>query len=89
MSLCSFNINFTDTPDSLVLKAKTAITNVEHAEFTGDNTTGSFSLPTPLGIVKGIYFINGQIATFTITEKSFLIPCGMIENKIKGYIEQN
>lgn len=86
MSACNFTIEFSDSAESMVQKAQTAILNAENATFEGTTQNGIFALPTPLGAVKGSYIIENNLAHFTIDEKPFLVSCNLIESKLKGYI---
>lgn len=54
--------------------------------FSGDTRQGQFSGVTPIGNVKGKYTVtaNNDI-DITITDKPFLAPMSVIENKIRDY----
>jgi hypothetical protein len=54
--------------------------------FSGDTKEGQFSGVTPIGNVKGKYTVtaNNDI-DITITDKPFLAPMSVIENKIRDY----
>ena len=54
--------------------------------FTGDTTQGQFSGVTPVGNVKGKYTVNAnKDIEITITDKPFIAPMAIIENKIRDY----
>ena len=54
--------------------------------FTGDTTQGQFSGVTPVGNVKGKYTVNAnKDIEITITDKPFIAPMSIIENKIRDY----
>jgi hypothetical protein len=38
-----------------------------------------------MGGFEGQYQVNGETITITITEKPFLIPCTLIESKIREF----
>ncbi len=86
MAHCIFSIPFSQSVDLMVLNVKNAIQKIEHASFVGDTTIGSFSLPSPLGNIKGTYKINGTVAEFSIEQKPMLVPCSMIEAKLTHYL---
>ena len=54
--------------------------------FTGNTTQGQFSGVTPVGNVKGKYTVNAnKDIEITITDKPFIAPISIIENKIRDY----
>ena len=85
MAKCEFGIDFTGSAQDLIEKAEKAIQDAG-GSFSGDTSSGSFSVPTPLGKINGKYTISGQTIHITITEKPLLVPCKMIENKLKEYL---
>jgi len=86
MSKCNFSFNTSDAP-ALLQKAKAAIKSTGGA-INGDDASGSFTLSTPLGTVKGNYTTAADSITLIITDKPMLVGCGMIESKLKEYLEQ-
>jgi hypothetical protein len=86
MAACNFTIPFEDNVESMIQKAQSAILKVENATFNGDTKNGLFSLPTPLGEIKGSYVIETKLAHFSIEEKPFLVSCSLIESKLTGYL---
>ncbi|MDB5110173.1 MAG: hypothetical protein JWR67_1287 [Mucilaginibacter sp.] len=76
--MCNFNITFTETVADFVTKIKTRIEGA-NGSFQGDETSGEFSVPTPIGKIEGNYSITGQDAAITITRKPILISCHAIE----------
>lgn len=89
MAECTFSFPFNDTAQVLIERAKTAILKNEQASFEGNETNGNFSLPTPLGKVKGSYEIKNNVAVFEISEKPFFVNCNLIESKLKEFITSN
>lgn len=79
--MCSFQIPFSVTADELVEKANNAIVKAG-GTFTGNNTSGKYSVATKIGEIAGTYIINSQTATFTITDKPFFVPCNMIQERL-------
>ena len=88
MSACNFNITIKESAETVIKKAKAAILKTENAQFEGNATKGNFSLPTPLGFVKGNYSIENDKIHFAILEKPFLVSCQLIETKLTGFLEQ-
>ena len=85
MLKCDFSIDFTGSPEILISKANNAINNAG-GQFNGNPQGGNFSISTPLGRVAGDYQVTGQIISFSITEKPFLVGCGRIEEELRKYI---
>jgi len=86
MSKCNFSIPFEGTAAEVKTKAETAIKNAGGI-FEGDTTSGIFSLPTPLGEIKGSYIMNNvSPITVDILEKPLFVPCNQIEAKLNGYL---
>lgn len=83
--MCSFSIDFQDSPDMLIIKASAAISQAGGV-FDGGDQTGNFSITTPLGNIAGNYSISGQTALFNITKKPFLVGCGRIEDELRKYL---
>ncbi len=80
---CSFTIDFTTTAATVADNMKTKI-SANEGTFTGDATSGTFAVPTPVGEIDGNYRIISQQVTFEITNKPFFLPCGQIENYVKA-----
>ncbi|MFC1509429.1 hypothetical protein ACFL60_07080 [Candidatus Omnitrophota bacterium] len=87
MAKCNFSIDFKGSAEELVNKAKKAIDDAG-GSFSGDATKGSFSVPTPVGTIKGNYTISGQTAHFETTDKPWLVSCDTIEKKLREYLGQ-
>jgi hypothetical protein len=86
MPQCTFSINFTGSASDLITKVETAIDNAG-GSFTGDTSSGSYSVPTPLGQIKGTYTMNNASPiNIVITQKPFLVSCNDIETKLNEYI---
>jgi hypothetical protein len=86
MAACTFDIPFTQEVNEMIKTVQESILKVENAAFEGNNAAGLFSLPTPLGQIKGTYKINNAIAHFSINEKPMLVPCSLIESKLNGFL---
>ena len=86
MGKCNFSIPFTGTADEIRAKAEAAIKKAGGI-FEGNATTGSFSLPTPLGEIKGSYVMNNTSPiTVDILDKPLFVPCNQIEAKLNRYL---
>ena len=86
MSKCNFSIPFTGTATELKTKAETAITNAGGI-FDGNTLSGNFSLPTPLGEIKGTYIMNdASPIQVEIIQKPVFVTCHQIETKLNGYL---
>lgn len=85
MASCApFTIDFTISPEELVGKAKSAIEKAG-GSFSGNTSAGSFDISSPVK-VEGNYTVSGQTITLTVTEKPMIVPCSMIEAKLKEYL---
>lgn len=57
--------------------------------FEGDMRSGTFSgNASALGTVKGEYKVSGNEVTIKITSKPFIVPCKVLESKIRDYFRQ-
>lgn len=86
MAACTFEIPFTQEVNEMIQTIQKSILKVENATFEGNDSSGFFSLPTPLGQVKGTYKISNSSAQFSIDEKPMLVPCSLIESKLNGFL---
>ena len=85
MSKCNFSIDFPGSADSLVQKAQSAIVNAG-GKFNGDNASGGFIIPTPLGEVSGMYGVENQSFHISIEDKPFFLSCNKIESTLRDYL---
>ena len=67
-------------------KIRTTVTSMG-GSFSGDGTSGSIASQTPVGQVEGDYSISGNEITITITKKPIMVPCGMIETKMREFFQ--
>ena len=81
--MCNFSINYTGSIDPLIKKASEAITS-NGGSFDGNGQTGHFSVKG----IEGSYAVELDFIKFDISKKPMLIPCKMIENKLKEYLGQ-
>lgn len=82
--MSSFTITPKDSLEATLDRVKTTISN-KGGQFTGDTNNGQFSGNTPVGAVKGKYVVKNGSLEITITDKPFLAPMSIIEDKIRNY----
>lgn len=81
-----FEIVFTGSTEELTAKAAKKL-ELQGGTLTGDIHTGRLAIILPfVGAIAGDYAISGQKITLTITDKPALLPCGMIESKIRDFL---
>lgn len=85
MSACTFNQAFTGTADALIATLKTQIES-NGGTFSGDTSTGSFTVPVLGADVTGTYTITGQNLEVVISKKPFFASCGAIQKYIASHI---
>jgi hypothetical protein len=85
MSNCNISIPFSGEAEIILAKAKAAIES-QNGDFTGDANSGSFEVSVFSNLISGHYNVSGQTLNLTITEKPFLISCGVIESILKSKI---
>ncbi len=83
--MCNFSINFNSDSAVLISKAQKAITNAG-GQFNGDAASGSFSLSSPMGKIAGSYMVRDNTISMNIAKKPMLVPCKMIEDKLREYL---
>lgn len=80
-----FTVSPKDDLQATLKRVETTITG-KGGQFSGDTSQGNFAGVTPIGMVKGKYaVINGTDIEITITDKPFIAPQAIIENKIRDY----
>ena len=87
MAKHSFSANFTGTAQDTAAKAKAAIEKAG-GKVNGDHTNGDFTVPTPMGTVKGNYKITGQEFAVDITDKPFVVPGSAIESQVRKFLSE-
>lgn len=87
MASCDpFNVNFSGSAQDLFNKISLLI-HQHGGSISGGPSGGTFSVPIPvLGAVAGTYSVSGQTCTIHVTQRSFLLPCGTIENYVRSNI---
>ena len=64
-------------------------TEMQRRGFTASSTGqgGSFSIPLPIGgTISGSYEVVGKSITVSISQRPFVVSCGMIESKLQDLI---
>ena len=82
MAECSFKFKIETNPVETINKVKTKIEQ-EGGTFNGDENEGTFSLPTPLGVIEGSYKVTTDELKIDITKKPAFLPCSMLEGELK------
>lgn len=84
MACAPFTVEFTMTPEELVGKARKAIEDAG-GTFSGNTSEGSFEISSPVK-VKAHYTMTANSITLTVTDKPMIVPCSMIEAKLREYL---
>ncbi|MES2130833.1 MAG: hypothetical protein V4506_00705 [Bacteroidota bacterium] len=85
MARCNFSIEFSDTAESLIERAREGIIHAK-GEFTGDVTLGTFVVPTALGNIEGRYTLEDSVITIFVADKPMLISCKRIESELRKFM---
>ncbi len=80
--MCQFSIAHTTTPETMYARAQAAMRS---AGGTLDGTTeaGGFNLPVFGAAIVGTYRTSADAIVIEITDKPFLIGCGIIEEQLR------
>jgi len=82
MAECSFKFKIEADPAEQIEKVKAKIEQ-EGGTFNGDENEGTFSLPTPVGVIEGSYQLTAEELKIDITKKPAFLPCSMLESELK------
>ncbi len=82
---CKFSVPFSTSADEIIARAKSAITGAG-GNFNNESTSGTFSLPIPMGKIEGQYAKADSSLIITISHKPVFISCHLIEQKLKEYL---
>jgi hypothetical protein len=82
---CNFSIQFNGDSGQVLNKARTAVQG-QGGSFDGDVNGGSFKVSAFGNTVAGSYTVSDQQMHITITDKPFLLSCGMIESYLKSQL---
>lgn len=81
MAECSFQFKIETNPVETIEKVKAKIEQ-EGGAFNGDENDGTFSLPTPVGVIEGSYQVTADELKIDITKKPVFLPCSMLEGEL-------
>lgn len=79
-----FSVPLKDSLETTLERVKTTIIS-KGGTFAGDTLTGQFSGNTSVGMVKGRYTVNDGAIDIVITDKPFIAPMAIIEDRIRNY----
>ena len=87
MASCDpFSVDFHGSAQDLFNKISTLI-HQHGGSVSGGPSGGTFSVPVPVfGTVAGTFSVSGQRCTIHITQRSFFLACGIIENFVRSNI---
>jgi len=78
---CSFTIPFAGTASRLVATIRSKIL-ANNGNFSGDDTTGNFSIQAVGATIEGTYAISGNEIGITVQKKPFFFSCNMIQDYV-------
>lgn len=85
MSVCNFNLPFSEPASIAVDKARAAVES-QNGIFNGNDLSGDFELTVFGNTIKGNYSVSGQVLNLEITDKPFFVPCSTIESFLSKQI---
>lgn len=86
MAKCNFSISYTQSIEGLIQQARNGVAE-KGGTFSGDTHSGSFSIPTKLGDIKGTYAVRAASIDFEITDKPWLVvTCNRIQSELEKLI---
>lgn len=85
MSVCNFNLPFSEPASIAVEKARAAVES-QNGIFNGNDLSGDFELTVFGNTIKGNYTVSGQVLNLEITDKPFFVPCSTIESFLSKQI---
>lgn len=85
MSVCNFNLPFSEPASIAVEKARAAVES-QNGIFNGNDLSGDFELTVFGNTIKGNYSVSGQVLNLEITDKPFFVPCSTIESFLSKQI---
>lgn len=83
---CNFSIPVAGNTEQLINKARAAVQG-QGGTFDGDMQKGNFTVSAFGNKIEGNYSINGDQMDINITDKPFLLSCGMIEGYLKSQLK--
>jgi hypothetical protein len=82
MAACNFTIDM-NNPAPVLVKTMKGKMEAQGGNFSGNESTGSFSISLLGSAVSGSYAIVGQQINFVIDNKPFFVGCSQIQNYLK------
>ncbi|HQV23763.1 MAG: hypothetical protein H6996_07480 [Moraxellaceae bacterium] len=79
-----FTVTPNDSMKETLDRVKQTITS-KGGTFDGNTESGEFAGVTPIGKVKGKYTVNGKDIEIVITDKPFVAPMSVIEDRVRNY----
>lgn len=79
-----FTVTPNDSMKETLDRVKQTITS-KGGSFNGNTERGEFAGVTPIGKVKGKYTVNGKDIEIVITDKPFVAPMSVIEDRVRNY----
>lgn len=80
--MCQFAIRHTTTPDAIYSRAQNAIRSAG-GTLEGNTETGTFNLPVFGSAIVGRYRTTPEAIEIEITDKPFLVTCGLIQQQLE------
>lgn len=83
---CDFSIPFSGNAEAVLSKARNAVQS-QGGNFSGDTSSGEFTVSVFGNKIAGNYVVSGQSLNVKITDKPFIVPCSAIENFLMGQLK--
>lgn len=83
---CNFSILFSGSAEQALNKARSSVQG-QGGTFDGDTSKGNFKVSAFGNTIAGSYTVEGQELKIDISDKPFLLTCGMIESYLKSQIK--
>lgn len=80
---CEFQVTLANPADALARAQREIL--AAGGRFDGTLASGTFSGKTLLGEFDGTYTASGPVIQIQISRKPFLVPCGLIESKLREF----
>ncbi len=85
MAACNFSFDLNETAETIVSKAKSAISKAG-GTFTGNDASGDFVLSTFAGKIVGSYTVSPTKFDIVISDKPMFVSCSLIEQELKKFL---
>lgn len=83
---CQFTVTYPGDKTQLLNKIRSTIG--DKGQLSGNETSGNFEGSTIVGSFKGSYSIAGDAITISISDKPFLVSCGMIQDEFEKALKK-